>query len=235
MLKIENLTVKYPDGYKAVDDMTFHINKGEKVALVGANGAGKTSLMLAVEGILPSEGRIVVDGVMLGKNTVSVIREKTGMVFQNPDDQLFMPTIYDDIAFGPRNLGVDEETVKYRVYDRLKMLGIEHLGDKTSLKLSGGEKRMAAMATVLAMKPSLMLFDEPTAFLDPKAKRKLINILKELPHTMLIATHDLRFVADVCEKTIIIKEGKLFAAGFSNTLLYDKKLMDEGGVEAIGV
>ena len=129
MLKIEHLTVKYPDGYKAVDDMTFHINKGEKVALVGANGAGKTSLMLAVEGILPSEGRIVVDGVMLEKNTVSVIREKTGMVFQNPDDQLFMPTIYDDIAFGPRNLGVDEETIKYRVYDRLKMLGIEHLGD----------------------------------------------------------------------------------------------------------
>ena len=235
MLKIEHLTVKYSDGYKAVDDMTFHINKGEKVALVGANGAGKTSLMLAVEGILPSEGRIAVDGVMLGKNTVSVIREKTGMVFQNPDDQLFMQTIYDDIAFGPRNLGVDEETIKYRVYDRLKMLGIEHLGDKTSLKLSGGEKRMAAMATVLAMKPSLMLFDEPTAFLDPKAKRKLINILKELPHTMLIATHDLRFAADVCEKTIIIKEGKLFAAGFSNTLLYDKKLMDEGGVEAIGV
>ncbi len=235
MLKIENLTVKYPDGTKAVSDLSLNVKNGQHVALVGANGAGKTSLLLAVAGVIPGTGTILVDGTVLAKDTVAEIRKKTGMVFQNPDDQLFMPTIYDDIAFGPRNLGVDEETVKHRVEDRLKLLGIEHLRDKTALKLSGGEKRMAALATVLAMKPSLMLFDEPTAFLDPKARRKLIEVLKSLPHTMLITTHDLMFAKEVCEDTIVMKEGKIFAMGKSAALLYDEKQMDEAGVEAIGV
>lgn len=234
MLKIENLTVKYPDGTKAVSDLSMDVKNGQHVALVGANGAGKTSLLLAVAGVIPGTGTILVDGTVLTKNTVAEIRKKTGMVFQNPDDQLFMPTIYDDIAFGPRNLGVDEETVKHRVEDRLKLLGIEHLRDKTALKLSGGEKRMAALATVLAMKPSLMLFDEPTAFLDSKARRKLIEVLKSLPHTMLITTHDLMFAKEVCEDTIVMKEGKIFAMGKSAALLYDEKQMDEAGVEAIG-
>lgn len=234
MLKIESLTVKYPDGTKAVSDLSMDVKNGQHVALVGANGAGKTSLLLAVAGVIPGTGTILVDGTVLTKNTVAEIRKKTGMVFQNPDDQLFMPTIYDDIAFGPRNLGVDEETVKHRVEDRLKLLGIEHLRDKTALKLSGGEKRMAALATVLAMKPSLMLFDEPTAFLDPKARRKLIEVLKSLPHTMLITTHDLMFAKEVCEDTIVMKEGKIFAMGKSAALLYDEKQMDEAGVEAIG-
>lgn len=234
MLKLENLTVKYPDGTKAVSDLSLHVRDGQHVALVGANGAGKTSLLLAVAGVIPSTGRISVNEMVLTKDTVAEIRKKTGVVFQNPDDQLFMPTIYDDIAFGPRNLGVDEETIRHRVEDRLKLLGIEHLRDKTALKLSGGEKRMAALATVLAMKPSLMLFDEPTAFLDPKARRKLIEVLKSLPHTMLITTHDLMFAGEVCEDTVIMKEGKLFARGKSAELLYDEKQMEEAGVEAIG-
>lgn len=235
MLKIENLTVTYPDGTKAVSDLSLDVKNGQHAALVGANGAGKTSLLLAVAGVIPGTGTISVDGTVLTRNTVAEIRRKTGMVFQNPDDQLFMPTIYDDIAFGPRNLGVDEETVRHRVEDRLKLLGIEHLRDKTALKLSGGEKRMAALATVLAMKPALMLFDEPTAFLDPKARRKLIQVLKSLPHTMLITTHDLMFAKEVCEDTIVMKEGKISAIGKSSVLLYDEKQMDEAGVEAIGV
>ncbi|MCM1180408.1 MAG: energy-coupling factor ABC transporter ATP-binding protein [Clostridium sp.] len=235
MLKIENLTVTYPDGTKAVSDLSLDVKNGQHAALVGANGAGKTSLLLAVAGVIPGAGTISVDGTVLTRNTVAEIRRKTGMVFQNPDDQLFMPTIYDDIAFGPRNLGVDEETVRHRVEDRLKLLGIEHLRDKTALKLSGGEKRMAALATVLAMKPALMLFDEPTAFLDPKARRKLIQVLKSLPHTMLITTHDLLFAKEVCEDTIVMKEGKISAIGKSSVLLYDEKQMDEAGVEAIGI
>ena len=193
MLRLENLTIKYPDGTEAVSDLSLHVKKGQHVALVGENGAGKTSLMLSIVGVLSGQGSITVDGVKLTKDTVSQIRQKAGLLFQNPDDQLFMPSIYDDIAFGPRNLGVDEETIRHRVEDRLMLLGIAHLRDKTALKLSGGEKRMAALATVLAMKPELMLLDEPTAFLDTRARRKLIEVLKTLPHTMVIATHDLLF------------------------------------------
>lgn len=234
MLKIENLNVKYPDKTVAVENFSLDINDGEHVALIGANGAGKSSLMLAIEGIIESTGKVQVDGIVLSKETIVRVRKNVGMLFQNPDDQLFMATIYDDIAFGPRNMGLDEKTVKYRVEDRLRLLGIEHLRDKTALKLSGGEKRMAALAIVLAMKPSIMLLDEPTAFLDPKARRKLIRVLNQLPHTMLIATHDLTFAKEVCSQAVIMKEGKLFAKGTPNELLYDVKLMDEGGIEAIG-
>lgn len=156
MVKIEDLTVKYPDGTTAVDNITMNINDGEHLALIGANGAGKSSLILSMVGVLPSGGSVEIDGVKLGKSTLTDIRRLAGVVFQNPDDQLFLPTIYDDIAFGPRNMGLDEESVRYRVEDRLRLLGIEHLRDRTALKLSGGEKRMAAMATVLAMKPSQM-------------------------------------------------------------------------------
>jgi cobalt/nickel transport system ATP-binding protein len=235
MLNIENLTVTYPDGTTAIDHLSMHVKEGEHIALIGANGAGKTSLMLAIEGVLPSEGEICVDGTILSGKTIPEIRKKAGLVFQNPDDQLFMPTIYDDIAFGPRNAGMDEESVRYRVEDRLRLLGIEALKDKTALKLSGGEKRMAALATVLAMKPRLMLLDEPTAFLDPKARRKLIGILKSLPHTMLISTHDLAFALEICPRSILLKDGAVFADEPSEVLLYDERRMEEGGVEAIGV
>jgi cobalt/nickel transport system ATP-binding protein len=216
MLNIENLTVTYPDGTVAVDHLSMNAAEGEHIALIGANGAGKTSLMLAIEGVLPSEGTICVDGTTLSKQTIPEIRQKAGLVFQNPDDQLFMPTIYDDIAFGPRNAGMDEESVRYRVEDRLRLLGIESLKDKTALKLSGGEKRMAA-------------------FLDPKARRKLIGILKKLPHTMLISTHDLAFALEICPRSILLKDGMIFADAPSKKLLYDRKQMEEGGVESIGV
>ena len=151
MLKIESLNVKYPDGKIAVEDFSLDVGEGEHIALVGANGAGKSSLMLAVEGIIESTGKVQAEDIILAKDTVVDIRKKVGLLFQNPDDQLFMATIYDDVAFGPRNMGLDEVSVKYRVEDRLKLLNIEYLKDKTALKLSGGEKRMAALATVLAM------------------------------------------------------------------------------------
>ena len=171
----------------AVDHLNLKIQPGEHLAIIGANGAGKSSLILSMVGVIPGSGRIHVDGVELNKKNLTEIRKKVGVVFQNPDDQLFLPTIYDDVAFGPRNLGMDEESVRYRVEDRLELLHISHLRNKSALKLSGGEKRMAAMATVLAMKPDVMVFDEPTAFLDPKSRRNLICVLRKLPHTMLIA------------------------------------------------
>lgn len=234
MISMKNWTVKYPDGTLAIDHLDLDAAPGEHLALIGANGAGKSTLILSLVGVLPGEGEVTVDGVRLGKGTLSEIRAKAGVVFQNPDDQLFLPTIYDDIAFGPRNQGFDEETVRRRVEDRLEKLNIPHLRDRTALKLSGGEKRMAALATVLAMKPAVMLLDEPTAFLDPKARRNLINVLKSLPHTMLIATHDLAFAAEVCPRSVLLKQGKFFADGPSGELLYDVEKMDAADVEAIG-
>lgn len=233
MLTINNVTVEYPDGTKAINNLSLNVKSGEKLALIGANGAGKSTLMLAIEGILDSTGEIKIDDLVVDSKNIVKVRQQVGMIFQNPDDQLFMATIYDDIAFGPRNAGLDEESVKYRVEDRLKLLNIEHLKDKTALKLSGGEKRMAALATVLAMKPNVMLLDEPTAFLDPKARRNLINVLNSLPHTMLIATHDLTFAKEVCREAIVIKDGNFFAKGNCDEILYNHELMDEGGIEAI--
>ena len=195
MIAMQDWTVTYPDGTIAVDHLNLKIQPGEHLAIIGANGAGKSSLILSMVGVIPGSGQIHVDGVELNKKNLTEIRKKVGVVFQNPDDQLFLPTIYDDVAFGPRNLGMDEELVRYRVEDRMELLHISHLRNKSALKLSGGEKRMAAMATVLAMKPDVMVFDEPTAFLDPKSRRNLICVLQKLPHTMLIATHDLTFVA----------------------------------------
>ena len=233
MLTINNVTVEYPDGTKAINNLSLNVKSGEKLALIGANGAGKSTLMLAIEGILDSTGEIKIDDLVVDSKNIVKVRQQVGMLFQNPDDQLFMATIYDDIAFGPRYAGLDEESVKYRVEDRLKLLNIEHLKDKTALKLSGGEKRMAALATVLAMKPSVMLLDEPTAFLDPKARRNLINVLNSLPHTMLIATHDLTFAKEVCREAVVIKDGNFFAKGNCDEILYNQELMDEGGIEAI--
>lgn len=235
MLRLRNWNVKYPDGTEAVRDLSFTAEAGEHLALVGANGAGKSSLILSIVGIIPGKGEVTVGDVILSDKTVKEVRSKAGVVFQNPDDQLFLPTIYDDIAFGPRNQGLEEEAVRRRVEDRLRMLRIGHLRDRSAMKMSGGEKRLAALATVLAMKPSVILLDEPTAFLDPRARRNLIEILKKLPHTMLIATHDLPFAAEVCPRSIIMKKGELFADGPSSSLLFDRKKMEEADVEAIGV
>ena len=234
MIEIKNLSVIYPDGTKAVDDISLTVRDGESIALVGANGAGKTSLLLSLVGILPIHaGTVTVDGTSLGKNTLNEIRRRIGMVFQNPDDQLFMPMIYDDVAFGPRNYGLGEDEVQDRVDKTLQTLGIPHLRDRSSLKLSGGEKRIAAVATVLAMEPSAVIFDEPTAFLDPKARRHLISVLSHLPHGKLIATHDLTFAQEVCTRTIVIRKGKIFADGDPREILHDAMLMEEGGLEAI--
>jgi cobalt/nickel transport system ATP-binding protein len=233
MLKLDNVTIIYPDKTKAIDNITLTVSEGENIALIGENGAGKTTLLLAVVGILElSNGTIEIDGIQLCKKTVNEIRKRVGFVFQNPDDQLFMPLIYDDVAFGCRNYGMPEAEIKLRVNETLKQLNINHLGSRSSLRLSGGEKRMAAIATVLAMEPSILMFDEPTAFLDPKAKRTLIEILNKLSHTKIIATHDITFAAKVCRRVIILKNGQIIANGMTN-ILYDKELMTHCELEAI--
>lgn len=233
MMKINQLSVVYPDKTIAVDHIDLLIQNEETVALIGANGAGKTSLLLSLVGVIPSVGEIIVDEIKLDKHTLGEIRRRVGVVFQNPDNQLFMPTIYDDVAFGLRNYGLPENEIEAKVDYYLKELGILHLKNRSPMKLSGGEKRIAAIATVLAMEPSVMLFDEPTAFLDPKARRNLINVLNKLPHTKLIASHDLSFVAEVCDRAVVLKKGTIFADGRPADLIYNKQLMDDSGIEAV--
>ena len=233
MMNINHLSVVYPDKTIAVDHIDLTIQNEETVALIGANGAGKTSLLLALVGVIPSEGEITVDEIRLDKHSLGEIRRRVGVVFQNPDNQLFMPTIYDDVAFGLRNYGMPEKEIEAKVDYYLKELGILHLKNRSPMKLSGGEKRIAAIATVLAMEPSVMLFDEPTAFLDPKARRNLINLLNRLPHTKLIASHDLPFVAEVCDRAVVLKKGVIFADDIPSNLIYDQQLMDDSGIEAV--
>ena len=230
MLTIQNLCAVYPDKTMAIDDINLYIKEGESIALVGGNGAGKTSLLLALVGVLPAQsGSIDMDDISLTSKTIDVFRRHIGLVFQNPDDQLFMPDLFDDIAFGCRNAGMDEGAVKARVEQTLDRLGIAHLRDRSSLKLSGGEKRMAAIATVLAMEPSILLFDEPTAFLDPPARKRLIEALGRLPHTKIIATHDMSFARCICERVVLLKDGRVVAEGTLD-LLSDKSLIRHCGL-----
>jgi cobalt/nickel transport system ATP-binding protein len=233
MVKLQNVTVMYPDSTKAIDSINLSVNKGENIALIGENGAGKTTLLLAIAGVIELlNGTVEIDGIQLSKKTVNEIRKRIGLVFQNPDDQLFMPLIFDDVAFGCRNFGMDEAAVAQRVDKTLDQLHISRLRDRSSLKLSYGEKRMAAIATVLAMEPSVLMFDEPTAFLDHKARRSLIEALNKLPHAKIVATHDLSFVSEVCSRVIVLKNG-LIAADGPLSLLRDRELMDNCGLEAI--
>ena len=247
MLKLQKVTVVYPGGsaearkhrdssadeIRAIDNMDLTVSEGESIAIIGENGAGKTTLLLAIAGVLePVNGTIEIDSIQLSKKTIREIRKRVGMVFQNPDDQLFMPFIYDDIAFGCRNFGMRDEEIDIRVNETLNQLNINHLGSRSSLKLSYGEKRLAAIATVLSMEPSVLMFDEPTAFLDHRARRTLIEILKKLHHTKIVATHDLDFVAELCSRVIILLSGRIAADGTPD-LLYDRELMQRCGLEAI--
>jgi cobalt/nickel transport system ATP-binding protein len=227
-----NLHYRYPDGREAVNGISFLIHHGESVAVVGENGAGKSTLLLLLTGVLfPDEGEVRIGDVKLTKKTMPSIRRRVGMVFQDPDDQLFMTTVYDDVAFGPRNFKLDEEEVEKQVVQALEAVGILHLKDRPPYKLSGGEKRSAAIASVLSMNPDILLLDEPTSSLDPKSRRRLINILKGFMHTKIIATHDLDMAYEVCERVIVLKNGRIEADGPAAGILADAALMDSCGLE----
>jgi len=213
-VKVNGLTVRYADGTSALKDVTLDIKAGEKVALIGPNGAGKTSFFLSLVGVLrPESGTIMIGDVPVDKDHLLTVRRKVGLVFQNPDDQLFMPRIYDDVAFGPRNFGHTEEEVREKVEAALETLGIPHLASRSSLKLSGGEKRVCAIASVLVMQPRVMLFDEPTAFLDMKAKTRFLEILKTLDQTRIVATHDPVVAAAVADRIIVLEDGRVIDDG----------------------
>ncbi len=231
MITIKNANVVYGDGKIAVEGLDLQINPGEKVALIGANGAGKSSLFLALMGILPlAEGTIEIAGLELNKKNLREIRKRMGLVFQNPDDQLFMPYVHEEIAFGPRNYGFSPEETANLVDCALKDLEISSLRDRMPQKLSGGEKRMVAIAAVLAMTPEIILFDEPSSFLDPKARRNLMNALKKRRETLVIATHDLDLAIKVCDRVILLQNGRLVAEGNPEQILNDETLLENGGL-----
>lgn len=232
MLRVNNLCVKYSDGNQGIKELSFHINKGETIGVVGANGAGKSTLLKSIVGLLPTySGSIGIEDLEVSKKNMKEIRERVGIVFQNPDDQLFLSNVYDDIAFGPRNKGIDEETISRDISNIVHLLGMDHLLSRHSSKLSGGEKRVIAIATILVMKPSIILFDEPSSFLDPKTRRKLMELLGMLEVTKLIATHDLDMAMEICDRVIVLKEGELFAQGAAFDILSDELMLKEAGLE----
>jgi cobalt/nickel transport system ATP-binding protein len=233
VIQARHLTVKYvpADEPAALRDISFRVRRGERVALLGANGAGKSTLFLALVGALaPASGGLSVAGIPVEKKTLPEARRKLGMVFQNPDDQLFMPTVYEDIAFGPRNYAVAENLIKDRADRILEELGISHLASRMSAKLSGGEKRLAALAGVLVMEPEALLLDEPSSFLDPRSRRRLTGILLGLKQTLMIATHDIEFARNVCERVILLKDGRIAADGPGAEILGNARLLEEGGL-----
>jgi cobalt/nickel transport system ATP-binding protein len=227
-----NLRHVYPDGTVALKDVSFRITHGESVGIIGANGAGKSTLLLHMNGYLaPTSGEIRIGHIPLTKGTLPEIRRSVGMVFQDPDDQLFMPTVQEDVAFGPLNLGLSPEAVEERVKTALAQVGASHLADKPPYHLSGGEKKRVAIATVLAMAPSVLVMDEPTNGLDPFARRRLIGRIREFDHTRILTSHDLDMVLDLCERVIVLHEGRIRADGPALEIFNDETLLAECRLE----
>jgi len=232
IVEVHDLKHTYPDGTAAVRGISFRIHHGEAVAVVGANGAGKSTLLLHLNGYLtPQSGTVRIGDFPLTKETVKDIRRTVGMIFQDPDDQLFMPSVYEDVAFGPLNLGLPPEEIEQRVQQALQRTGVEHLRDRPPYKLSGGEKRAVAIATVLAMSPDILVMDEPTSNLDPLSRRTLIELLAGFHHTKIIATHDLDMVIDLCERTIVIHQGTVMADGPTADIFNDDLLLRKSHLE----
>jgi len=231
-LEVRNLNFSYPDGHEAIKDISFTIHHGESVGIIGANGSGKSTLLMLMMGVLfPDKGEVIAGDIPVTKKTLAMIRQRLGLVFQEPDDQLFMTTVFDDVAFGPRNYNLDENEVKARVEEALQMVGIPHLKDRAPFRLSGGEKRSAAIACVLSMKPDVLIMDEPSSGLDPKSRRRLINILKGFSHTKIITSHDLDMVLETCGRVIVLKDGKVAADGTASEILTNGELLEECGLE----
>lgn len=232
IVEAKNLEFTYPDSTHALLGISFKIRHGESVAIVGANGAGKSTLLLHLNGYLtPTAGQVRIGDFPLTRETVQEVRRTVGMVFQDPDDQLFMSTVYDDVAFGPLNLGLPMDEVHERVEIALQTVGLLDIKDRPPHRLSSGQKRRVAIATVLSMSPDILVMDEPSAGLDPRARRKLIELLKTFKHSKIIATHDLDLVLDICERTIIINEGKIEADGPTAEIFQDEELLTDCHLE----
>jgi cobalt transport protein ATP-binding subunit len=235
VIQIERLSFSYSDGRQALHDVSLAVQSGEKLAVVGPNGAGKSTLFLHLNGTLRTRtqdgDRVRVAGLAVGDKTVQAVRAKVGLIFQDPDDQLFSPTVFEDVAFGPLHMGLPEDQVRERVVRALAAVGMIGYENLMPHHLSLGERKRIAIATVLAMDPEILVLDEPSAGLDPRARRNLIALLRALPQTMLIASHDMRLVWDLCSRTVILDGGRLVEDGPTTRLLQDQVLMERHGLE----
>ena len=231
-IDIEQLSFRYETGVEILKDITFHATGDESIGLIGANGVGKSTLLKMLVGLnLDYEGMIRVEGLPVKKDTLAEIRSKIGYVFQDSENQLFMNTVSEDVAFAPRNYGLSEHEVAERVKDALEQTGISHLKDRPIYKMSGGEKKLASIATILSMTPDIILMDEPSIALDPKNRRNLIRILNSFHYLKIIASHDLDMILDTCSRTILMSDGKMIADGRTEDILYDKELLENYNLE----
>jgi cobalt/nickel transport system ATP-binding protein len=232
VLEVQDLHFSYHDSLAALRGVSFQMCEGDKVALVGPNGAGKSTLMLHLNGILSGgKGEVTVGGKPVTREHLPAIRAMVGLVFQNPDDQLFSPTVFEDVAFGPLHMGLPMHEVESRVESALAAVRMSGFRDRLSHHLSVGEKKRIAIATVLSMDPQILVLDEPSAGLDPRARRTLINLLRELPITMLVSTHDMRLVQELFPRTIMMDEGQIVADGRTKDILEDEELLTAHGLE----
>ena len=230
MIEFRNVTFSYGEA-PVVENLSFSIKKGETVGLIGANGAGKSTIMKLMLGLITGSCEIKVDGLPMNKENLGEIRKKIGFVLQDSDNQMFMPTVYEDMIFGPRNYGLSKEETDRRVDAVLAQLGLQSLKHRHNHKISGGEKRMAAIATILAMEPEMILMDEPSTALDPVNRRTVINTINRLPQTKLIASHDLDMILDTCQRVILLSHGAIVADGDAETILRDKELLEANRME----
>ena len=230
IIRIDNLSFSYPDGQQALTDINLTIYQGETVALLGPNGAGKSTLLLHLNGILHSDGVVKVLGRPVDDKNLRWVRNKVGLVFQNPDDQLFSPTVFEDVAFGPINMGYSEAEVGESVTRALEWVGMGGYEQRSPYHLSVGEKKRIAIATVLSMMPEILVIDEPTSNLDPRSKWSLISLLKRLPMTKIVASHDLELVQALCQRSIVFDRGRVVADGTTSHILADIPLLRGHGL-----
>ncbi|MBW4474424.1 MAG: ATP-binding cassette domain-containing protein [Stenomitos rutilans HA7619-LM2] len=233
-IDIRHLNYSYPDGTQALKEINLSIKATERVALVGANGSGKSTLLLHFNGLLiPQTGSIVVGELAMEPQNLKAIRNFVGLVFQNPDDQLFMPTVWEDIIFGPLNQGIKGHELEHRAVAAMKAVSLEpdQYGQRNASNLSGGEKKRVAIAGVLAMQPQVLILDEPSAQLDPRCRRELIHLLDSLPLTQLIATHDLDLALELCDRTVVLSQGRIVFDGATERILGDSQLLEQYALE----
>ncbi len=231
ILQVRHLSYRYPDGTQALNDVSFELGETERLAVIGPNGAGKSTLFFHLNGTFQGDGEIVILGDTLNAKTLTTVRKQVGLVFQDPNDQLFMPTVFEDVAFGPVNLGCSETEVRERVQTALRQIGMEGSEALTPHHLSFGQRKKVAVAAVLAMQPKILAFDEPSSGLDPRSRRLLIQFLKSLPQPQMIATHDLDLVLDVCQRVIVMDGGRIVGEGQVPDIFDQEDLLTAHGLE----
>lgn len=224
-VEIQNFSYSYPDGTVALSDINLSIEHGRKVALIGPNGAGKSTLLLAMAGFVKGTGKVLIDGREVNRKNISAIRRTIGCCLENPDDQLFMPTLFDDVAFGPLNMGLEAEQVKICVAEALRTVGLAGLPDKAPHHLSAGQKRAAAIATILSMRPAIITFDEPDGSLDPANRNNLIRLLTGLHQTLIVATCNMNFAAALADRAVLLDDGRIVADGNAGEIMFNSELM----------